>query len=179
MNDQGSKRTYKIQPSRTFHLVIFVMLMFATWYASDKFITLVSIPWGVLTILMLPIASSATLFHKLSETKKNVAEDLSRNEQRRLTRLIIKKSRATLLMLVLQITIIIFVAIISLGGESDLIKDNIKIISNSVVCALVFSLYSLIPVLLGIKEVIDFESFIKVRKTRNKRKKAALTKLGK
>jgi hypothetical protein len=74
-------------------------------------------------------------------------------------------------MLVLQITIIIFVAIISLGGESDLIKNNIKIISNSVVCALVFSLYSLIPVLLGIKEVIDFESFIKVRKTRNKRKK--------
>lgn len=179
MSDQASKRAFNLQPSRAFHLVVVAMLMFSAWFSADKFITLSSIPWGVLTILMLPIASSATLFHKLSETKKNVAEDLSRDEQRRLTRLITNKSRATLFMLALQISIIIFVAIISLGGESDSIKENIKPISNSVVCALVFSLYSLIPVLLGVKEVIDFEALIKIRKTSNNRKKSALTKLGK
>ncbi len=179
MSEQASKRAFNLQPSRAFYLVVAAMLMLTAWFCADKFIILSSIPWGVLTILMLPIASSATLFHKLSETKKNVAEDLSRDEQRRLTGLISQKSRATLFMLSLQITIIAFVAIISLGGESELIKENIKLISNSVVCALVFSLYSLIPVLLGVKEVIDFESLIKTRKTSNKRKKSALTKLGK
>ena len=82
-------------------------------------------------------------------------------------------------MLILQISIIIFVALISLGGESEAIKEHIQTISKLVVCALVFSLYSLIPVLLGVKEVIDFEGLIKTRKTINKRKKSALTKLGK
>lgn len=179
MNDQGNKRAFNLQPSRAFHLVVMVMLMYAAWFISEKYITLSSVPWGVLTILMLPIASSATLFHKLFETRKNVAEDLSRDEQRRLARLIKNKSRATLFMLGLQITIIIFVALISLGGNSEIITEHIKIITNLVVCALVFALYSLIPVLLGVKEVIDFESFIKIRKTNNNRKKAALTKLGK
>lgn len=179
MSEQAGKRAFNLQPSRAFHLVVAAMLMLTSWFCADKFIILASIPWGVLTILMLPIASSATLFHKLSETKKNVAEDLSRDEQRRLTRLISEKSRATLFMLSLQIAIIAFVAIISLGGESELIKENIKLISNSVVCTLVFSLYSLIPVLLGVKEVIDFESLIKTRKTSNKRIKSALTRLGK
>ncbi len=179
MSDQASKRAFNLQPSRAFHLVVVAMLIYAAWSIADKFIILNTIPWGVLTILILPIASSVTLFHKLFETRKNVAEDLSRDEQRRLKRLISQKSNATLLMLVLQIFIIIFVALISLGGESAIIKDNSKIISNLVICALVFSLYSLIPVLLGVKEVIDFEALIKIRKTAHKRKKSALTKLGK
>lgn len=72
-------------------MVVVVLLMFTAWFIANKYIILTSIPWGVLTILILPIASSATLFHKLSETQKNVAEDLSRNEQRRLTRLIKEK----------------------------------------------------------------------------------------
>ncbi|WP_234083697.1 hypothetical protein [Enterobacter quasiroggenkampii] len=179
MSEGAGKRTFNLQPSRAFHLVVVVLLMYAAWYIANKYISLTSVPWGVLTILILPIASSATLFHKLSETKKNVAEDLSRDEQRRLTRLIKNKSRATLFMLSLQIFIIIFVALISLGGESESIKEHIHTISKFVVCALVFSLYSLIPVLLGVKEVIDFEGLIKTRKTINKRKKSALTKLGK
>ncbi|PLD99013.1 hypothetical protein B6I64_18340 [Klebsiella pneumoniae] len=153
--------------------------MCTAWFVANKFIILSSVPWGVLTILILPIASSATLFHKLSETKKNVAEDLSRDEQRRLERLIKNKSRATLFMLALQISIIVFVALISLGNESETIKEHIQIISKLVVCTLIFSLYSLIPVLLGVKEVIDFEGLIKTRKALNRRKKNALAKLGK
>lgn len=179
MSEKAGMQAFNLQPSRAFHLVVVALLMHAAWHIAEKFIILASVPWGVLTILILPIASSATLFHKLSETKKNVVEDLSRNEQRRLTRLIRNKSRATLFMLGLQILIVIFVSLVSLGSGSDAIKENIKILSNLVVCALVFSLYSLIPVLLGVKEVIDFESLIKVRKTSNKRKKSALTKLGK
>ncbi len=82
-------------------------------------------------------------------------------------------------MLALQISIIVFVALISLGNESETIKEHIQIISKLVVCTLIFSLYSLIPVLLGVKEVIDFEGLIKTRKALNRRKKNALAKLGK
>lgn len=179
MNREAAKCIFYQQPSRAFHLVVVVLLMSTAWFVANKYIILTSIPWGVLTILILPIASSATLFHKLSETKKNVAEDLSRNEQRRLTRLIKEKSRATLFMLTLQISIIIFVALISLGNESSFVQQHIHTISKFVVCTLFFSLYSLIPVLLGVKEVIDFEGLIKTRETLNKRKKSALSKLGK
>ena len=179
MSEEAGKRTFNLQPSRAFHLVVVTLLMCTAWFVASKFIILSSVPWGVLTILILPIASSATLFHKLSETKKNVAEDLSRDEQRRLERLIKNKSRATLFMLALQISIIVFVALISLGNESETIKEHIQIISKLVVCTLIFSLYSLIPVLLGVKEIIDFEGLIKTRKALNKRKKNALAKLGK
>lgn len=179
MTEEAGKYTFNLQPSGCFHLVVVVLLMFVAWTIASKYIILTSVPWGVLTILILPIASSVTLFHKLSETKKNVAEDLSRDEQRRLAKLISKKSKTTLFMLVLQIAIIIFVAVISLGSESDSIKSHIQIFTKLLLCALFFSLYSLIPVLLGVKEVIDFEALIKIRKTLTKRKSSALSKLGK
>ncbi|MGX9377472.1 hypothetical protein ACWXV6_22150 [Pantoea ananatis] len=178
MSKQASKHAYK-QPSRAFHLVVVFLLMFAAWIISNKYIIITSIPWGVITILALPIASSGTLLHKLSETKKNVVEGISRDERRRLMRLISHKSKATLFMFIVQIAIILFVALVSLATGSEIINEHIKIITNLVICSLVFSLYSLIPIALGIKEVIDFESLIKTRQTADKRKKSALAKLGK
>ncbi|HGM7400459.1 TPA: hypothetical protein ACKQGK_004433 [Serratia marcescens] len=175
-NITGQKSTVFL-PSAAMHLVVIVLLFFVAWKIADKYIVLSSIPWGVLTILLAPIAYSIALFHKLSETRKNVAEDISKGEARRLALLVDRKRNSSITLLIIQITIILFIAILSLSNGNEVIQNHIKPLTNLAISLMVCSFYSILPSVLGIKEVNDFEAKIKQRKAQNKRVKATLEKL--
>lgn len=158
-------------------MVILLLVCFFTWKIASRFVFMVTIPWGVITILLLPIANSIALFHKLSETRKNVAEDITNAESRKLLIIVSRKRNAAITSLILQIIVIAFVAILSLAGTPEPLKEYGKIISNITVTMVVASLYSIIPSVIGIMEVYDFEAIIKERKRQKKKIKNAVTKL--
>lgn len=164
-------------PSAAFHLVAILLLSYFTWKFSSKYISLDSIPWPVVVVLTAAVANSITLYTKLSETKKNAAEDLSRTELRHLNQIVERKRLSTLIVMVLQIFVVLGVVLISMAGKQELITDHIKILTNIVMSAIACSLYSAIPMILGIKEVFDFEAVIKNRKKNIKRQSETLKKL--
>ncbi|MBV4366265.1 hypothetical protein [Erwinia phyllosphaerae] len=166
-------------PSAAFHLVVLLLLSFFTWKFSSKYISLDSIPWPVIVVLTAAVANSITLYTKLSETKKNAAEDLSRTELRHFNQIVERKRSSTLIVMILQILVVLGVILISMAGKQELISDHIKTLTNIVVSAIACSLYSAIPMLLGIKEVFDFEAVIKNRKKIIKRQSETLKKLAK
>jgi len=164
-------------PSAAFHLVAILVLSYFTWKFSSKFVSLDSIPWPVVVVLTAAVANSVTLYTKLSETKKNVTEDLSRTELRHLNQIVDRKRSSTLFVMVLQILVALGVILISMAGKQELVSSHIKILTNFIMSAIACSLYSVIPMLLGIKEVFDFEAIIKARKKNSKRQSETLKKL--
>lgn len=164
-------------PSAALHLVAVLLLSYFTWNFSSEFISLDSIPWPVVVVLTAAVANSVTLYTKLSETKKNAAEDLSRTELRHLDQIVGRKRLSVLLVLIIQIIVVLGVILISMAGRQELISSHIKELTNIIMCAIAFSLYSAIPMLIGIKEVFDFEALIKKRKRNLTRQSEALKKL--
>ncbi len=177
MTKDATQKATNFQPSAAFHLVVIALLSFGSWEIADRFVAMTSIPWGIITILVAPIAYSITLFHKLSETTKNVAEDLSKDEARRLRRLINHKRNLCIATMIIQIIIVAFMAVLSLSGQLTEVTSVAHKLSNLAVVTVIISLYSFIPSVLGVKEVNDFEAIIKSRKAQNKRTNATLKKL--
>lgn len=176
-NKNNGRFKWLRSPSAAFHLVALLLLSYFTWKFSSKYISLDSIPWAVVVVLTAAVANSITLYTKLSETKKNAAEDLSRTELRHLNQIVERKRLATLIVMVLQILVVLGVVLISMAGKQELVSDHIKALTNIVMSAIACSLYSAIPMLLGIKEVFDFEAVIKNRKKNIKRQAETLKKL--
>lgn len=178
-NNDAHKNSKKSSPSLAFHLAVLAVLSFIVWKISDRFIALSAIPWGVIAILLAPIANSIALFHKLSETKKNAVDDLNKSETRRFFRMISRKRNQTVAVIIFQISIILYVAIISMIGQPEELEPYFKVLSNIAIISMTCSLYTIIPSILGIKEISDFEATIKKRKVEKKRLASALEKLAK
>lgn len=166
-------------PSVAFHSVMILLLLFLSWKVSDKYITISSIPWGVISILLAPIGNSIALYLKLNETKKNVTEDISRAELRRLDIIVNRKRNFIIFTLILQLMTIALIAIVSLSSNTPLFSEHVKFLTNISISAMIASLYTIFPSILGIKDVFDFEAKIKHRKVQGKRMKQTLEKLAK
>ncbi|WP_051863117.1 hypothetical protein [Xenorhabdus bovienii] len=165
--------------SGAFHLVVAIVIAILGTWLSSKVISesVTSFPWGVVTILLLPTGYCINLLIKLSETKKNIIEDLTRSEGRSLTLIINRKIYNSIIILAFQFIIAGIIVILSVGSIPDFLDGYQRNIVGLVIGLTISSLYLVIPSIFGIKEVNDFEALIKYRKAQAKKIKTALNKL--
>ncbi|CNE40283.1 MULTISPECIES: hypothetical protein [Yersinia] len=166
-------------PSAAFNLVVIVLLVAITWLVSSKYIApyMLTIPWSALTILLVPLGSCVALLHELSKVQKNVTEDITKTEARRLKHIVRTKQRTSLFTLIFQVIIIAINIILSLASPSDVVQLHKEFLINFSTSMMIVSLYLIIPSVLGIKEINDFETKVKRRKVDNKNLKSAISRL--
>ena len=162
-----------------FHLVMSVTIAIISYKISQFFIhdKIKSIPWGVISILLLPTGYGVTFLTKLSEVKKNTVELLNRSETRHLDIIIKYKKRGAYLTLCFQLIIVAGNIFFSVGSLPENLQQYHKDLLCLLIALTVTSLYLILPFLLGVNEVNDFESKVKERKSRKKKKEELLKKL--
>ena len=109
--------------------------------------------------------------------QKNVTEDLTKSEYKRLGRIVSSKQKMSIFTIFCQLTVIATNIILSLSFSSTALDPYKANIMNAAVSMLMVSIYLVIPSALGIKEISDFEAKVKRRKIDKKNLRKALSKL--
>jgi len=180
MMKHSSSANNKLRPpSVILNLVIITAISLISWNFSSKFIApnIETVPWGFVTILILPIGSWIALLNELSKVQKNVSDDISRSESRRLEYIVSSKQKASGCTLVFQLIVIAVNISIIFASSSLLLAPYKADMINALMSMMIVSLYLIIPAVLGIKEISDFETKVKRRKIDQAKTKKALSRL--
>ncbi|HBN5713686.1 hypothetical protein [Morganella morganii] len=161
------------------HLVIAVFVAIigykiSLWLVPDD---LKSIPWGVITVLLLPTGYGVTFLTKLSEVKTNTVDLLSRSEIRHLEIILNHKKSWAYMTLCFQFMIVAANIILSIGSLPESLLPYNKVILCWLIGLTITSLYLILPFILGVSEINDFVAKVKERQMRKKRTDAAIKKL--
>lgn len=132
-----------------------------------------TVPWVLVTLFLLPLASCIQLLLKLWELREQ--DDLSREERRRLKPLIEGKTKQFFIAIVYYVLSAVIVVTFFFFSENnaELFRTVIKIAGG----LLGISIFSMFLMISEMNEISDFKANLKERLASKKRQKAALKRL--
>lgn len=160
--------------------VIGVMLAFAIGFFSfEELLNLIpsankiTVPWILVTLFLLPLASCIQLLLKLWELREQ--DDLSKEERRRLKPLVEGKTRQFFIAIIYYVLSAVIVVTFFFFSENnaELFRTVIKITGG----LLGISLFSMFLIFSEMNAISEFKANLKERVASKKRQKAALKRL--
>ncbi|MCK9605297.1 MAG: hypothetical protein M0R33_02480 [Methylomonas sp.] len=135
--------------------------------------TSIAIPWAIVSLFLLPLTLCVQLILKLWDLKE--LSDITRDERRRLKAIIRGKTRQFFIAICYYVlsACIVVTLYVFLSSDVGLFKAVIKITGM----LLGISMFSILLILLEMKEISDFNAKLKERALAKKRQKSALKRL--